>query len=251
MMMNPNYVLAPFDSLIAESENYVLLGLRLVAKIESFPEPTEDEKQFAFQMNLGGQNFPLDTSKNLFKKWILKKGFEELHKSIRVVLERLYVFLSVKSNIGQNINIEELQSSLTIEATNLFYDQLIKQVNDLLDEPLLLDKHILSFNNVRNCLIHTNGRLTARHCNNSTKDELVLVGRRIKMFYKNEVEEKPFVKGEPGLVNAALILGAEDFEIIFNINQEIELDMKQFIEVLNTCVFIRADIDVKLKGKCI
>lgn len=246
--MNPNYVLTPFDSLIAESENYVLLGLRLVEKIETFPEPTEDEKQFAFQMNLGGQNFPLDTSKNLFRNWILKKGFEELHKSIRVVLERLYVFLSVKSKINENIDIEEYQTSLAAEATNFYYDQLIRKVNDLLDEPLQFENHILSFNNVRNCLIHTNGKLTTRHCNNTTKDKLVLVGRRFKMFYKNEAEEKPFVKGEPGLVNPALMLGAEDFEIIFDVDQEIQLDMKQFIEVLNTCVFIRADIDVKLKN---
>lgn len=191
--------------------------------------------------------------KNRFKKWVLKKGFEELHKAIRVVLERLYVFKSIEFKIASNedINHEELQTSLSFEASNFYYNVLIDKVNELFEEPLLFERQILSFNNARNCLIHTNGILTARHCNNVSKNKIAILGHRFKMFTKNETEEKPMKLGEPGLVNGALMLGAEDFEIAFSIGQEIELDMKQFIDVLNTCVFIRADIDVKLKSKCV
>jgi hypothetical protein len=42
------------------------------------------------------------------------------------------------------------------------------------------------------------------------------------------------------------MLGAEDFEIHFALGQSLDLSLKHFIDVLSTCVFLRADLDVKL-----
>lgn len=248
MTLNPNYVLQPFDSLIASSESFVLLGLRLVEKVESFPEPTEEEKNFAFQMNLGGQNFVPSTSKLEFKKWILKKGFEDLHKSIRVVLERTFVYKSMEEIVktGGPIDFDRMEKELQVKASNFYFDQLVKNVSSFFAEVLKYEKHILSFNNARNCLIHTNGTVTARHCNNGKNDQLKIHGERFKLFFKNDDGEKPMRIGEPGPENAALMMSSESFEINTPINADIELDLKQFTDILNTTIFIRADLAVKL-----
>ena len=46
------------------------------------------------------------------------------------------------------------------------------------------------------------------------------------------------------------MLGSEEFEIHFEKNSEIELDLKQFLYVLSTCVFINAEIEIILKNGC-
>jgi hypothetical protein len=46
MKVNPHYVLAPFHSLLGDCQNNVLMGLRIVEKLDKFPEPTQEELQF-------------------------------------------------------------------------------------------------------------------------------------------------------------------------------------------------------------
>jgi hypothetical protein len=67
------------------------------------------------------------------------------------------------------------------------------------------------------------------------------------MFFKKDDEEVPAVFNRPGPENAALMLGAEEFRFEFSIGQAIELSLKQFLDVLNTCIFIRADIATKIE----
>jgi hypothetical protein len=85
-----------------------------------------------------------------------------------------------------------------------------------------------------------------RFCNSPQKDKLIIFGRRFKLFFKRGEEEVLAQLGKPGPENAALMLGAENFEIAFALDQSIELSLKQFLDVLNTCVFVRADIEEKL-----
>ncbi len=227
------------------------MGLRIVEKLDKFPEPTQEELQF-FQLSMGGQVADISKSKSIFKKWVLINGFEDIHKCFRVTLERLFILKTVddKTKSGDIFIVEDVEAELKVKASNMYFDQLINTVNSLFPEPLLYQKHILSFNNARNCLIHTNGIVTTRHCNNLEKDKLTIIGNRFKMFFKKGEEEVMAEIGKPGPENAALMLGAEEFQIEFTKDKEIELGLKQFLDILNTCVFVRADIDEKLKKNC-
>jgi hypothetical protein len=42
------------------------------------------------------------------------------------------------------------------------------------------------------------------------------------------------------------MMGAEDFDIEFTMGQPVELSLAHFVDILNTCVFLRADIEEKL-----
>jgi len=251
MKVNPHYVLAPFHSLLGDCQNNVLMGLRIVEKLEKFPEPTHEELQF-FQLSIGEQVTDITKSKLIFKKWVLVNGFEDIHKCFRVTLERLFILKIVdnKTKAGDTFNLEEVEAELKVKASNLYLDQLVNSVNSLFPEPLQYQKQIVSFNNARNCLIHTNGIVTTRHCNNPEKDKLIIIGNRFKMFFKKGEVETIAEFGKPGPENAALMLGAEEFQIEFAKDKEIELNLKQFLDILNTCVFVRTDIDEKLKKYC-
>ena len=83
-------------------------------------------------------------------------------------------------------------------------------------------------------------------CTNPEKNKLVIHGTRFKMFFKTAQAEVPAELGKPGPRNSPLMLGAEEFQIEFGIGQLLEISLKQFIDILNTCVFIRADIESRL-----
>lgn len=247
--LNPNYVLEPFQQLLGHCQNNVLLGLRLSEKIEKFPDPTAEELQF-MQIYLNRHIADIDQSKILYKQWILKNGFEEIHNCIRITLERLYVYkeIEVKLNANPSVNITYLENELKLKANKFNFPDLTKNINIRFSEPLQYQKNIETINNARNCFVHRNGIVGSKDFNNNAKDKLIITGNRFKMFFKKGEDETPAEFGKPGPENAALMLGAEEFNIEFELGNSIDISLKQFIDILNTCIFFNADIDVKLKG---
>ncbi len=248
--LNQAYVLAPFHQLLTSCHTNVLIGLRLAERIDTFPGPTPEELKF-INLSFGGYEQGLLESKNSFKRWLLLNGFGGIHKTIRTTLERFFVFKSIESRLATNptLNLQKHEAELRMEARRFHLPELISTVPSLCGEHLQIESHVESFNNARNCLEHDNGTVTKKRCNNPSKDKLFIQGRRFKMFFKDGEREVLAEFGKPGPANAALMLGAEDFEIEFALDQSIELSLKQFIDVLNTCVFFRADIETKLIKK--
>jgi hypothetical protein len=248
--LNHAYVLDPFHQLLTKCHTNVLMGLRLVEKIDAFPDPTAEEKRFLC-LSFGGRVEALVESKASFKRWVLLNGLGDIYKSIRTTLERLFVFKSIERSLttSTKLNLEECEAELRIEARSLDLPQLVAKVPSLCGEQLNFQNYVESVNHARNCLEHDNGTVTRKRCNTPTKDRLLLQGPRFRITFKNEQEEVPTEFGKRGPENAALMLGAEDFQIEFALNQFIELSHKQFIDILNTCVFFRADIETKLVGK--
>jgi hypothetical protein len=245
--LNRSYVLEPFHSLINACQTNVLLGLRLTEKIETFPGPTAEEIQF-FQMKFGGAPDDLGQSKVRFKRWILVNGLRDINQCIGTTLQRFIIFKTIKDEMTSHSmpHIEERENQLRDHLRVLHTPALIERTNLLCSTPLALQKEIESFNRARNCLEHAVGNVTRRFCNNPQKDKLIIFGRRFKIFFKRGEEEVLAQLGKPGPENAELMLGSENFEIQFALDQSIELSLKQFLDVLNTCIFVMADIDEKL-----
>ena len=223
------------------------MGLRLVEATDKFPDPTPEELKF-FQLSFGSPLADLKLSTMRFKAWILVKGLGDLQKCIRTTLERLLVFrtIELKLQAKDKIDIERCEEELRHKANKSNYPDLIEQINSLFDEPLRYQDELGSFNNARNCLEHDNGIVGEKRCNNKEKNKLIIHGSRFKIFFKTAREEVPAELGKAGPENAALMLGAEGFQIEFALGQSVELSLKQFIDILNTCVFVRADIESKL-----
>jgi hypothetical protein len=247
--LNPAYVLAPFQSLITNCQNNVLMGLRIVEGVNELPRPTPEELQF-LQLSFGAPSTDLEKNRSAFKRWVLLNGFQDITRSIRVGLERLFVFATTKATLQKNpdVQIDHLEKQLYAKAIRFHFPELIEEVSGLFDQPFQYLRHAESYNAARNCLQHTNGVVTERHCNNAQKDKIIIHGHRLKMFFKKDDQEVPAILNHSGPENAPLMLGAEQFQLEFSIGQAIELSLKQFLDVLNTCVFIEADIGSKIKS---
>ena len=248
---NKNYVLAPFHQLLSNCQTNVLLGLRLIEKIDHFPPPTPEELQFfqlSFQTVGVGEPAALDQTKESFTRWVLTNGFEDIHSSMRLAMERLFVLKTVAAELENEptLSLPERELELGSQASKFDFPTLLGRVNSLFPHPLSCSECIASFNSARNCLVHTGGIVTGRHCNTPARDKLVIKGRRFKLFFKRGEMEVLAAIGQPGPENASLMLGAEDFAIEFPVGQTIKLSLKQFLDVLNTFMFLRADIDLKL-----
>jgi hypothetical protein len=246
-LLNPSYVLEPFHNLISACQTNVLLGLRLVEEIETFPGPTGEEVT-AFQLRFQENVADLNASKARFKRWIILKGLGDIHQCIGTTLQRFIVFRMIDSELrlGSALEIEARERALSQGLRSLSYPDLIGRANGLCSAPLIMEAQIATFNNARNCLEHSGGIVSKRFCNTPHKDKLIIQGRRAKLFFKRGDEETPAKIGTPGPENAALMMGAEDFEIEFAIGQPVELTLAHFVDILNTCVFLRADVEEKL-----
>jgi hypothetical protein len=245
--LNPSYVLEPFHNLISACQTNVLLGLRLVEEVETFPGPTAEEEK-VFQLRFQEPAADLSESKVRFKRWIILKGLGDIHQCIGATLQRFIFFrtIDVELRLNSALDIEARERALSQSLRPLSYPDLIDRANRLCSAPLILEEQIATFNNARNCLEHSGGIVIKRFCNNPEKDKLIIQGRRVKLFFKRGDEETPAQIGTPGPENAALMMGAEDFDIEFTIGQPVELSLAHFVDILNTCVFLRADIEEKL-----
>ena len=245
--LNPAYVVMPFKQSLADCQTNVLLGLRLVEKIERFPDPTNEELQF-MQLYFGGKASSIGQTKEQFKRWLLLRGFEDIHTCIRTTLERLFVFKALQNEVKTNptLDVGVVEACLKDKANKFNYPPLVAAVHEQLGDTLTYEKHCETINNARNCLVHRNGEVTVKDCNNIQNDKLIISGNRFKMFFKKGEEEIPAEIGKLGPENAALMLGAEEFEIQFRIGERVDISLKQFVDILNTCIFFNADIEEKI-----
>lgn len=248
--LNRRYVLEPFDNLIATCQSTVLLGLRLLENVRAFPAPTVEECQF-FRFVPGQRPCDFTSSKAHFKRWILLKGLGDIHQCISTALQR-FIFVIKSENEPTpkpTLHNAPRRRILPEDTLSWSFPKLIEEASALCPEPLGLQEPMKSLNRARNCLEHGSGKVIAKFCNCPQRKSLIISGRRFRMFYRQGDQEVPAALGAPGPENSALLLGAEDFEIHFALGQSLDMSLKHFVDVLNTCVFLRADLDQKLSER--
>lgn len=245
--LDRKYVLQPFNDLIAACHSTVLLGLRLLEKVRTLPGPTAEELQF-FQFIAELRASDSLSSKALFKRWLLLKGFGDDHKCINTALQRFITLITIGRELRQTagLDVEARRRELRDTLGKQHFPVLLEKAGSLCSGPLDLEEQIKSFNLARNCLEHGSGEVVERFCNSPAKNALIVSGRRFRLFFSSGDNEVAAVFGMPGPENAALMLSAEEFEIHFALGQSLDMSLKHFIDVLNTCVFLRADLDIKL-----
>lgn len=252
MRLNPNYVLGPLNELLDEAHGRTIMGLRLAEQVEVFPEPTAEEgkhMQFALMNNI--QN--IHATKDGFKQWLFKKTFEDVYHGIRKSMNHLYVLYEVYQEFGVEIEEDDQQTAehLIIEklkaAQNKRFPALLDRLETMYGEKFQFQEAIESFNIARNCLVHEDGIVTEKRCNNAENDQLIIKGNRFRLFFKRGEEEFPAEFGQPGPENAGLMLGGIEYEIVFELSQQINLSLNDYFGILETCIFLRAELDERVK----
>src|SRR4030095_1313742 len=176
--LNPAYVLGPLDVLLASCHSNVILGLRVAEHANAFPPPTVEEAPF-MQLGFGRAPTDFEITRTQFKRWVLLNGFRDVHKALRVTMERLFVFKNLQRQLstdGRSRHLIEEEQRFRRQAAEWHYPTLMDRLEPLLKQPFKYRAHVNSYNLARNCLEHGHGIVSERYCNNPEKDKLILRG---------------------------------------------------------------------------
>jgi hypothetical protein len=246
--LNIDGVTNPLFALLNECQNVILFGFRVIDNIGTFPEQTAEEIN-TIPIQIGDRPKSLDDQKKRFRTWLLKKGFEDFAKGIKLAFIEAYCFGTI---VKKRDEIKDLKRFLTeIEylrktAIEQSLPGLLTKVRPLLVKTLEYEEQISTINNARNCLIHANGLVTDRHANDRENNRLVIKGNRFLYYFEKNGERYPMKLGQPGPENAPLMMSAEKFELYFNIGQQIEINLKDFNDFINTCLYFALDLKESL-----
>jgi hypothetical protein len=157
--MHKQNVLSPLIEFIQNTMPNILMGMRLVEKIEVFPEATEEEKELQWIVTISSKDSDLIKNKKDFKKWIFLKGVEEIYQSIRKSLENLLIY--------KTMNLERNPTSHT-------YPQLLEKIEKETKKNFSRKLELESIIKFRNAVIHNHGIVAKNHCNSEEKNKLII-----------------------------------------------------------------------------
>jgi len=136
-----------------------------------------------------------------YANWLLCRGFQELARSIRQMLEEAFFYNSMvefaEKELSQTNTWGLLQNQIGAfrkTAVDANFSDLIKLVNRRLTSPLYFEKEFLSLQKVRNCLEHRNGIVAERDVDPKTKI-LRLALPRLKISHEEDGKEIELSKG--------------------------------------------------------
>lgn len=161
LKLNPNDLLITLNQKLLECSNAVFFGINSLELTTELPKSLRmEENQIFTHAPIGKLN--IEQSRENFKIWILKKGFEDL---ISALTELLISFSSI-IDLNEKIKLMkvttpqkfvELICEPNDENSKKDFPKLIDKVNAYLKEPLKYNEEVKSINRVRRCLVHRNG----------------------------------------------------------------------------------------------
>ncbi len=251
LTINPNTIRLPLLQVIKECNDSVLFGLRMVNETESLTEPSieqlsQEYQEVGVKVVIGEDEKDIKVSKQNFKDWLIKKGFEDIIKGINLSVIESYFQIKLHNHVGKTYKIDELTEIIqklkqeSLSQSN--FPQLIKEMGF---EDNQFYESIKSINRVRNCLVHRNGFVTKeKDFNDKENQQLVLEYWSLELVYldenNKETEEKENKK--LGLLN-------KQKKISFKEGEKIKIGIKDFNGCLLTCQFFVEQLSVQTQKK--
>ena len=249
LKLHPPDLLITLNRKLAECTNSVHFGMNALETTTELPESLSTKKNSVF-MQKPIANLSLDKSKENFKNWILKKGFEDLISALTELLISFSYIIDLNNKIQKNNKLtldkfKELILEPNDSNSSKDFPTLIKKVENSLIKPLKFKKEIETINRVRRCLVHRNGIVRPKDFNTES-------GLELKWWF-----------WEFKLTNNGNTKNLERFDIItsetkmemneipktkfFAENQRIEFDYQVFNELALFCQRFGIDILDKFK----
>lgn len=179
--------------------------------------------------------------------WLFKKAFEEFITGIGESLIEAHRYakmyeLSNKTREREWILLEhEINSKLEqIDSRphTIGLPILIQEIELIFGVQLRFKKEIISINQVRNCLVHRNGKVSQKDANNPEKNALVLNYIDL-VFYREkdgQMVEITWEQKEAGFETKGLTWQVLGKEMVFGFGEKVVLDQNIFNAVAYTCL---------------
>ncbi len=240
--------LIPLDNILIECSNSVYLGLSNLEDINNVPESLSGEDNFHYHKPYGG-NLPIEKRKEIYKRWILQKGFEDLMKAVTFMLIDICKVLTINTKIKDIKTWGEFVKTINTpdyEPTTKHFPQLLNFVRPYLTDKLFLEDEINSINRVRRCLVHRNGLMTPVDFFEQEKT-LKLKWRYFKPVYFKDGQEIEIRPPVTVLEGGGQIIPIEEKKVKeFRVGEQVEFNFQIFNELIMTCKMFGKEVVDKL-----
>jgi hypothetical protein len=241
--LDPKNIITALKNTLSESSNSVLFGLQTIETVKKIPVNQRIEDSF-LKVEFEGITIDFESRKQLYKHWLIKKGFEDLIKGINFALIEASFYIDIYngvSNLRPDQNLTELLRNSSKKARKKHLPTLLDQINPYLQKSpeyekyKKYEKYIRSMNNTRNCLVHRNGVVHEEDINYSP-NSLKIEWEALKICCRMSGKEVELNKGTVLEQGGEIYLKSQAKSICFKIGEKINLDYKQFNELIITCI---------------
>jgi hypothetical protein len=186
--LNTLGVLAPAHRSIRDTVDVVTFCLNAIEQGDLSDWASTDRMRFTLRFP---EEISAEQRKAAYTHWLLSKGFQELARALRQMLEEAFFYNGMVARAGQIHTWAELQAEqqeLREAASKMQFPDLLEEVNKRLTTPLHYERELSSVQQARNCLEHRDGIIQERDVDPVTRVlHLRLPGMRL--FYEEEGQQ--------------------------------------------------------------
>ncbi|WP_417559018.1 hypothetical protein [Mesoflavibacter zeaxanthinifaciens] len=237
LKLNSPDLLITLNRKLTECTNAVFYGMNAIDTTTELPESLRPDKNSIFTQTPIGK-LTLDQSKQNFKHWILKKGFEDLISALTELLISFSHIIDLNEKIQKNNKLTLKQFKELIFEPNdsnstKNFPSLIKKVESSLKQPLKFKSEVETINRVRRCLVHRNGVVRPTDFNAENGLELKWWFWEFKLT--NNGETKNLERFDLITSETEMKMNEIPKSKLFNENQRIEFNYQEFNELTLFC----------------
>ena len=237
LKLHPPDLLITLNSKLSECTNSVFFGMNALKTTTELPESLCSEEDSIFMQTPIGK-LTLDQSKENFKHWILKKGFEDLISALTELLISFSYIIDLNQKIQKNNKLtlkkfRELIFEPNDSNSTKNFPDLIKKVENSLNQPLKFKTEVETINRVRRCLVHRNG--VVRPTDFNTKNGLELKWWFWEMKLTNNGQTKKMERFDIITSETKMEMSDIPKNKFFTENQRIEFNYQEFNELALFC----------------
>jgi hypothetical protein len=232
------------DALLGELQHALQYSIHLVSIALRSEIPSEPEKlclptdgiSTIFDSRLQWSH---EEAGQHFHTWALSNGLRDAIEGVSSFIESAHQVLSAwafveRQNGDTLLRYSDWETSMDGKAFHRFGlpDKLthIQQEHGIdLDKDL--QRHVLSVNTARNCLVHRRGIVSERDLNSQSDKKLTVEWRKLYTFLEDEDGEHEIVIGQPTKKESWLCVKMLDGKKIFSLGDQLKFTTQEFADI--------------------
>jgi hypothetical protein len=245
--LNPDGVLAPAMRAIRATVDVVTFCLNAIEQGDLSGWPSTDLMRFALHFNFTDE-VPAEKRKAAYTHWLLSKGFQDLARGTKQMLEEAYFYNGMVARAGglrTSAELHAAEQELRADASNMKFPQLLDEINKRLASPLHYEREFLSLQQVRNCLEHRDGIVQERDVDPATR-VLHLRLPRLRLFYEDEGRQIELGRGSQVEKDTEVMAGVVVEEREFKLGERVTFNADEFHDIGIGCWTIANDLVQRL-----
>jgi hypothetical protein len=240
-VINPAGVVNPLVRAVRDSTEVIGLALSAIKSADTSEAPRVPDAFFHYTYKAGPRD--PEERRQAYTTWLLAKGYHELARATREMLEEAYLYVELYKTIGTTIT-GKLVFDLREQAGGFRFPVLLARINEALPRSLIFAAEMQSLQKVRNCLEHRNGIVGQSDVDETGKLRLVLPV--YAPFAQEEDGDVELHVGYRAKKETQIAFRRISRERTYELGERVAFSAEEFSEIAHSCWMLSQDLLDKL-----